>query len=233
VLAVGFAVVGFGLARPAETDVAVPRSASGESRPAVNLDGGPRAFRLGPLTASQPARPRAPGRRGELVVVPAKSRSFGAGPVARFAVEVEGGLRVDRAAFARVVVRTLSDRRSWAAQDGFALRWVDSGRVDLRIALASPSLTDRLCGPVRTNGIFSCATEHRAVLNAMRWQHGADAYRGRTALYRRYLVNHEVGHLLGRGHVGCPGPRERAPVMMQQTKGVDSCIPNAWPLWWE
>jgi hypothetical protein len=153
--------------------------------------------------------------------------------VRRFAVEVEGGLRVDRAAFAREVVRTLFDRRSWAARDGLTLLWVDSGHVDLRIALASPALTDGLCAPLETNGSFSCATPSRAVLNALRWRHGADAYRGRTALYRRYLVNHEVGHLLGRGHAACPGHSERAPVMMQQTKGVASCVPNPWPLPWE
>jgi hypothetical protein len=67
------------------------------------------------------------------------------------------------------------------------------------------------------------------VVNAMRWQRGADAYAGRLADYRDYVVNHEVGHALGRGHVGCPGRGQPAPVMMQQTKGVGACLPSAWP----
>ena len=63
---------------------------------------------------------------------------------------------------------------------------------------------------------------------------GAPAFRGDVALYRRYLVNHEVGHLLGHGHVSCQvEDRARAPVMMQQTKGVGACRANGRPLAWE
>jgi hypothetical protein len=151
----------------------------------------------------------------------------------RFAVEVEGGLPIGRRAFANAVMGTLANRRSWAAQDGFALRRVDSGRVDFRVSLASAELTDRLCAPLRTNGTYSCAEAGRAVLNVTRWLSGAEAYRGRLDAYREYLVNHEVGHLLGRGHVACPGAGERAPVMVQQTKGVAPCVANSWPLRWE
>lgn len=46
--------------------------------------------------------------------------------------------------------------------------------------------------------------------------------------YRAYVVNHELGHVLGEGHRRCiaGGP---APIMLQQTKGTGSCTPNPWP----
>jgi hypothetical protein len=47
------------------------------------------------------------------------------------------------------------------------------------------------------------------------------------------MVNHEVGHVLGRGHAFCPAAGAPAPVMVQQTKGVAPCRPNPWPLAWE
>jgi Protein of unknown function (DUF3152) len=181
------------------------------------------------LRADRAVDLRSPGRRGNLVVVPGRSPAFGSGPVRRFVVEVEGGLSVDRFAVARRVTRILADRRSWRV----AVRRVSSGRVHFRVALASPRLTDAICAPLHTGGIFSCAEGRRAVLNSMRWRRGAASYGRDRSRYRIYLVNHEVGHVFGHGHRGCPGAGRRAPVMMQQTKGVWPCRANPWPLAWE
>jgi Protein of unknown function (DUF3152) len=180
----------------------------------------------GPPLREDPTPPRSPGKRGSLVAVPGSSAVLGRGPGLLLVVEVEGGLRVDRAAFATRVAEILADRRSW----GGAIRRVSSGAADLRVALASPGLTDQLCAPLRTNGIFSCVQGGRAVLNAARWRGGADAYGPNRRRYRVYMVNHEVGHLLGRGHSACPASGALAPVMMQQTKGVAPCRANPWPL---
>ena len=166
---------------------------------------------------------------GALAVVPGAGPVSGPGEPLPYVVEVEGGLGVDAQAFARDVDRVLTDPRSWGAGGRRAVRRVAGGDVVLRVALVSPATADRLCAPLQTNGYFSCGSGDRAVLNVARWLTGADAYGGDLATYRQYLVNHEVGHVLGRDHEPCPGPGQRAPVMLQQTKGLDGCAANSWP----
>ena len=128
------------------------------------------------------------------------------------------------------VARVLRDRRSWGG-GAVIFRRVSELPARFRVALASPATTDRLCAPLDTRGIYSCHQDGRAVLNYMRWRSGAPSYRGELKRYRTYLVNHEVGHALGHSaHRACPAAGMRAPVMMQQTKGVAPCESNPWPL---
>jgi hypothetical protein len=180
-------------------------------------------FTASPRPSVEPT-PRAPGRAGELRVVRI-GESAAAG--LRVAVLVEGTLPVSVHALARLVRRVLGDPRGWRRM-GYAFRLVDE-RADFEIVLASPALTDRLCAPLQTLGRYSCAQGSRAVLNFARWQQGAPVYRS-LARYRIYMINHEVGHLLGRAHAYCSAARALSPVMVQQTKGVAPCRPNPWPL---
>lgn len=147
----------------------------------------------------------------------------------RYDLRVERELRLDPVDQAQVVQAVLEDPRSWRGAERVRFVLVRSGRVDLRAYLATPGTTDRLCAPLRTNGRVSCQTGRRVVLNARRWTVGARSYGDDLVNYRRYLVNHEFGHYLGHGHQPCPGRGRRAPVMLQQTKGLDGCQANPWP----
>ncbi|MFF3065128.1 DUF3152 domain-containing protein [Oerskovia sp. NPDC057915] len=165
---------------------------------------------------------------GALVVVPAEVPAPGPGTVRRVRVEVEQGLPVDGETFAAAVLATLNDPRGWSAVDGVTFART-GGDADIRVVLASPATTDRLCAPLKTIGEYSCGTTGAAILNFSRWVNGATDFGQDLPLYRQYLVNHEVGHVLGHRHVSCPAPGALAPVMVQQSMSTEGCLPNGWP----
>lgn len=184
-----------------------------------------------PATAERKPSPkrRPDNPTGHLRVVRGRSTRPQGKRVVRFMVEVEGGLRIARAEFAGLVTRVLNARRGWGAGE-IGFRRVGRPPARFRVALTSPGTTDRMCAPLDTQGIYSCHQDGRAILNAFRWRRGAKSYRGKLDRYRIYLVNHEVGHALGHSaHRPCPAAGARAPLMMQQTKGVGPCRANPWP----
>ena len=166
---------------------------------------------------------------GEIVAVGGTAPASGPAPVRTFSVGVEKGLPIDAREFAARVSDVLASPRSWGGAGDFSVQRVASESASFRVVLASPQTTDAICAPLQTNGVFSCAEGTTAVLNYVRWMRGAAAYGEDLASYRVYMINHEVGHTLGHGHVVCPEAGAPAPIMMQQTKGVGACEPNPWP----
>ncbi|WP_156252387.1 DUF3152 domain-containing protein [Pseudactinotalea terrae] len=169
---------------------------------------------------------------GVLRIVPGAAEApAGAAAVQTVRVEVEEGLDVDNEAFATFVMTVLNDPRGWGADGSVRFARTD-GEADIRVVLATPATVDEMCAPLATNGRWSCGRYGHAALNADRWVFGADAWTeggGDLTSYRQYLVNHEVGHLLGHPHESCPVPGEPAPVMVQQSINLDGCAPNGWP----
>lgn len=153
-----------------------------------------------------------------------------AGRLYRFDVRVEKGLDLDPDAVARALEKTLDDPRSWRSTGKVRFSLVRSGETaDLHAYLVTPGTTDRLCAPLRTGGEVSCQAGNTVVLNAKRWVLGSEAFGPDLAGYREYLTNHEFGHALGHHHVGCRRSGRPAPVMLQQTKGLQGCTANPWP----
>jgi hypothetical protein len=171
---------------------------------------------------------------GTLAVVDGTSAVNGTGPLRRFIVEVEDGIGVDGGQFAQAVEATLGDSRSWGSGGRMSFQRVGAaeaaaGQFEFKVSLVSPGNMETYCPGVGTGGYTSCRYGDRAVINLARWATAVPDYQGDVATYRLYVVNHEVGHALGNGHQDCPGAGQIAPVMQQQTLGLDGCVKNAWP----
>lgn len=161
------------------------------------------------------------------------------GTMRRYRVAVENGAPENVQAFAVAVDAALGDPRSWTAGGLLRLRRVPSGAPhDFTVYLATARTAGSMCAAagvdIRVGGrpYTSCRGTGRVIVNLDRWQLSVDhlvAAGVPLAVYRTYLVNHEVGHELGRGHVGCPRPGRPAPVMMQQTLFLNGCLANPWP----
>jgi hypothetical protein len=134
--------------------------------------------------------------------------------------------------FAGAVDATLASSSGWIGTRRWSLQRVDRDDASFVIRLATPGTVDRVCATagLDTDGYVSCRAGRFVMINLDRWLRGVPEYLGDVALYRHYVINHEVGHQLGYGHQSCPARGRLAPVMQQQTLGLKGCRPNGWPL---
>lgn len=199
--------------------------------------------------------------KGTWHVVPGSGRPVGAdGELYRYTVEVEDG--IDAASyggeetFAGVVDATLNDPRSWTGDGKVRFQRVaERSKADFSVSLTTPKTAHKpdICGfQIKYESSCFRRSMDRVVINLARWVRGAKAFNADLGAYRQYAINHEVGHALNNGHVGCARSGDLAPVMMQQTFGVANnyvaklnradptnysavdrdgkvCKPNAWP----
>jgi hypothetical protein len=204
--------------------------------PAWNLEGLTYKQRMGLVYDLSP-KLQGPG---SFTAVPGTDKAPREGDEFTYRVDIEDELGLDGDLFAKAVHKTLNDARSWA-HDGLAFTRVPGDHAekpDFVITLASPGTTAEWCaksGLDTTIDNVSCdsASTSRVMINAYRWAQGAETYGDRRIHeYRQMLINHEVGHRLGYGHVECANDGGLAPVMQQQTKFLDHdgihCRPNAW-----
>ncbi|WP_253859883.1 DUF3152 domain-containing protein [Prauserella alba] len=165
--------------------------------------------------------------QGTWHVVPGGGDQAGAGGrLLRYTIEVEDG--IDPAAiagedsYAATVEGILADdERGWVSSGDVRLQRVDESgpEADFYVRLTTPETAKDVCGDAIPYPA-SCHIDGEVVINLARWVRGAKAFSSDLTAYRQYAINHEVGHALGNGHVGCAKEGALAPVMMQQTFGV-------------
>ncbi len=148
--------------------------------------------------------------------------------VVTYSVETRGPVSASVPKFRKLAQQTYDDPRGWRGS-GIRFKRVARGGA-FTLVLATPDSLPRFSSGCSAE--WSCRVGRFVVINQLRWQHASPAWnqRGGTLRgYRHMVVNHETGHWLGHGHRHCPRPGAAAPVMQQQSKGLQGCTFNAWP----
>jgi hypothetical protein len=122
------------------------------------------------------------------------------------------------------LIAYLNSPDGWS-QDGYVFEPTDKVKAHVWIRLSMSKTITELCG---LSPMLSCAVlgGRHMYLCAERWFNGSKKSGLSLENYRQYMVSHEIGHILGKNHVECPGKGHPAPVMLQQTLGIGKCIPN-------
>ncbi len=147
-------------------------------------------------------------------------------------VATENGTGQPVAGFAATVEQILADPRGWTGGGQWRFQRVpQSATADFTVLLATPTTTDKLCtaGGLHTLRYTSCRLPGQIVINLARWLVATPTFGAPLDVYRQFAINHEIGRELGYGNEACPGPRQPAPVMQQQTLDLAGCEPNPWP----
>ncbi|WP_328955800.1 DUF3152 domain-containing protein [Kitasatospora purpeofusca] len=220
---------------PTPAAPASPAPSAPQSRPPASAAPAPATPTAppAPTATPQPGGPENPPAKGAgtFTVAQGSADPVGRGTVRRYRVEVEDGIGIDPAASATQIQGILADKRGWTndRRNGFQL--VSAGAYDFTVKIASAATVDRICGAagLDTHGEVNCNVGNQVVVNVKRWTIGSPQFSGPIDEYRALVINHEVGHRIGRGHESCPGPGKPAPAMMQQIYGLKGCTANAWP----
>lgn len=147
----------------------------------------------------------------------------------KYVVTTRGSVKSDKSVFNKRVNEILNDPRGWR-RAGIAFQEVDSGGT-MTVVLAAPNKMrsfSSACSPT-----WSCRVGRYVVINDDRWRLSTKTWKKAKDqtldTYRHMVVNHETGHWLGWYHKSCKGKGKKAPVMMQQSKGLAGCKANPWP----
>jgi hypothetical protein len=203
---------------------------SAPARPPASVTAGTPTY----TATHKPSAAAGPGPQkasGVFTTATTSGARVGTGRLRRYKVQVEQGAGVSADSAAREIEGILADPRGWTADRHDAFQLVSGGAFDFEVKIASPATVDAICGAagLHTRGEVNCDVGDQVVVNLKRWNTGSPEFPGPVREYRALIINHEVGHRIGHGHEGCPGPGRPAPAMMQQIDGLKGCVANAWP----
>lgn len=146
-----------------------------------------------------------------------------------YSVITRGAIAADLAEFRQQANATLNDARGWARL-GVRFSEVDTGG-SFTLVLSEASQVPSFSSGCSAE--YSCRAGRYVIINQDRWTGATSSWNGAGGSirdYRHMVVNHETGHWLGHDHQSCGGAGQSAPVMQQQSMGLQGCGFNPWPL---
>ena len=147
-----------------------------------------------------------------------------------YSIATRGRIGADVEHFRAHVAHTLNDPRGWSLGGSIEFRHVSSGG-HFTVWLAEAGTVPSFSSVCSAN--WSCRVGRNVIINETRWRFATPSWRasgGTIDSYQHYVVVHETGHWLGFGHSNCPGVGQLAPTMQQQSKGLQGCRHNGWPV---
>ena len=121
-------------------------------------------------------------------------------------------------------VRSILRRPDGWARHGYRFTFRGRQAPAAVVRLCSAAYMDRHFGDPALRGLSvtdMSARPRQVYIHAGNWARAPAGFVGTRALYRRYLIQHEMGHCLGWDHAPVPAhPHTPCPVMMQQSRGT-------------
>lgn len=146
-----------------------------------------------------------------------------------YTVATRGSVTADLVEFRTIAANTYNSPLGWSRLGVKFTEVPSGGRVTLWLSEASQMTTFSANGCDTT---YSCTVGANVIINQDRWVNGSEPFMsagGSLLEYREMVLNHELGHWLGHGHLFCASAGQDAPVMQQQSMGMQGCKPNPWP----
>jgi len=140
----------------------------------------------------------------------------------KYKVSIESNIKRNLKNFKSEINSILSHKKSWK------VKFLENNSgFDFEIILASAKNIKSYCNFSK----LSCTDirQRKIYINNSRWLNGAKPSKLSLKNYRIYLINHEVGHILGLSHA-TPIKNRKVPVMNQHTLGIYPGNPWMWPL---
>lgn len=143
-------------------------------------------------------------------------------------IKIPPNLNLRESLIINKIIDTLNHPRGWV-KFGYHFYYTPNKITDFIITIVPNKIIKKIC---KFDGL-SCADRSTNIiyLNLENWKKGSKKSKLSLDQYRCYQILHECGHIIGKDHLKTQDFKSgtKAPIMIQQTLGIDNLKPNCYP----